>query len=392
MQSSKVGLWIGGLWIDAPVFMAPMAGITDRAFRLLVREFGCGLLYTEMVAARPLVKGDPYALAAVRVSSDERPVAAQILGADPELMADAAEVALEQGADVLDINMGCPVKKVVKKGEGAALMCDFERACAVARAVVRRASSFKAKGAQAMGVPVTVKIRKGWEGTQELAPELAVRLEAEGIAAITVHGRTVEQGYSGRADWGTIKRVKERVRIPVVGNGDILTPKDGIKMIEETGCDAVMVGRAALGRPWFPAQVLAYLKVMAYTQSTHTQLAACAKGNEPGPQCARREDFLEAACRQSARLEPSFSERMGIAKRHLDLLVSEKGEKTACLLMRSHGAWYLRGFAGAAEFRRRLQQASTRKEFEQLFSLAEAAVTAGGRCLSRKEHPCRDQD
>lgn len=335
-------MWIGGLWVGAPVFMAPMAGVTDRAFRLLVRELGCGLLYTEMVAAQPLVRGDGRSLDAARVYPEEYPVAVQILGADPGLVADAAEIALEQGATAVDINMGCPVKKVVKKGEGAALMLDFDRACAVAGAVVRRVSSVKGKA-----VPVTVKIRKGWK-TGEVAPELAERLEAEGIAGITVHGRLVEQGYSGRADWGTIRRVKERVKVPVVGNGDILTPEDGMRMMEETGCDAVMVGRAALGRPWFLAQVIAYIKG----------------------------DDTEEARQESRRLEPSFADRMRIARRHLDLLVSEKGEKTACLLMRSHGAWYLRGFPGAAEFRRRVQRASTRKEFERLFLEAEATVSA----------------
>lgn len=320
-------MWIGGLCISVPVFLAPMAGITDRVFRRLVREFGCGLLYTEMIASQSLVRGSRRSLDAARISPSERPVAVQLLGADPEIMADSADIALDLGASVVDINMGCPVPKVIKKGEGAALMLDFARAREIAGAVVRRVSSSKAGG-----IPVTAKIRKGWEHTGDIAPALSEILEGEGVSAIAVHGRFREQAYSGPADWGTIEQVKKRINIPVIGNGSISVPQDAKRMMEETGCDAVMVGRAVQGRPWFLAQAITCLGVTTN-------------------------------CEGGPLWEPSLSERMDVAVRHLDMLVAELGERAACLKMRSHGAWYLKGFPNAAELRKRVQQAATRVQF-----------------------------
>lgn len=310
---------IGNLKLDGQVFLAPMAGYTDRSFRLLAREMGAALTYTEMVSAQALIHGNQRTRELARVRDEEGPVAIQLFGHDPEVMAKAAQVALELGAALVDLNMGCPTPKVVKNGDGAALMRDPGRAAAIAQAVVEavRASS----GPSGPGsVPVTAKIRKGWDEGSVNAIELAGRLQAAGLQAITVHGRTRNQFYSGCADWEIIGQVKAALDIPVIGNGDIRKAEDVLKMLATTGCDAVMIGRGAIGNPWIFAQANAVLKGLP-------------------PQAL-----------------PSVAERVNVALRHLTMAIEDKGEAIAIRQMRKHLVWYLKGLPGAARLREQINR------------------------------------
>ncbi len=306
----------GALTLARPVMLAPMAGVTDLAFRLLAREMGSALVFTEMVSDKALVYRNERTFDMLRLSERERPVAVQIFGSDPETMARAAALVQERAQpDLIDINMGCPTQKIVKNGEGAALMRDPARARDIVAAVV-----------EASRVPVTVKIRKGWDALHANAPEFAQVLVAAGVSAITVHGRTRDQFYSGAADWGAIREVKLAVDVPVIGNGDVRSPEDAARMLAETGCDAVMIGRAALGNPWIFREVAAYLE----------------SGERLPP--------------------PGPDERLEVAVRHLDMLVELFGERSAVLQMRKHAAWYVRGTTGASQARVRINSAGTRDE------------------------------
>ncbi|HWQ61273.1 MAG TPA: tRNA dihydrouridine synthase DusB, partial [Negativicutes bacterium] len=240
---------IGAIAVAEPVVaLAPMAGVTDLPFRLLAKEMGCSLLYSEMVSYQGLLHNNCHTLDMLRIDDRERPLAVQIFGADPAGMAAAARIVAGAGADFIDINMGCPTPKIVRNGEGSALMRRPELAAAIMAAVV-----------DAVTVPVTVKIRKGWDEGSVNAVEIAALAEQAGVAAIAVHGRTREQFYTGSADWDIIRRVKERVSIPVFGNGDVRTPQDAARLLEFSGCDAIMVGRAAQGNPWIFRQIRHYL-------------------------------------------------------------------------------------------------------------------------------------
>ena len=315
---------IGDIRVDPPLILAPMAGITNRAFRLMCKQAGaCGLVSTEMVSAYALRYGHWRTRAMLDWTDEERPVSAQIFGGDPDVVAEGARIAEQAGADVIEINMGCPVPKVVKTGAGAALLKDLPRARAMISAVVR-----------AVGVPVTVKTRRGWDESEETALEIARMVESLGGAGITVHGRAAVQGYLGRADWGVIQRVKDAVRIPVIGNGDVRTPQDARRMFDETGCDGVMIGRAALGNPWVFRRVHTYLQTGLVLP------------------------------------EPGFDERIEAARRHARLLVECLGEKRAANEMRGHIAWHLKGVPGAAAFRARIMAAQSLADVEDILDEA----------------------
>jgi len=300
---------IGGIRLEHPVVMAPMAGVTDLPYRLIARELGAALVYSELVSAKGICYGNQKTLKLLETDPAERPVGLQIFGGEEAVMMEAARHVAERGPDLLDINMGCPVPKITRNDEGCALMLDPERAGRVVRAVV-----------QAVDLPVTVKIRKGWDAAHVTAPAVARELEKAGVAAIAVHGRTREQFYTGRADWGIIKEVKQAVDVPVIGNGDVCTPQDAARMLEETGCDAVMIGRACLGDPWIFRRVVHYL----------------ATG-----------ELLPM---------PSARDKLTMAVRHLRMAVAFKGEFVAVREMRRPIAWYLKGVPRANRLKQLVQR------------------------------------
>lgn len=307
--------------IPNPVVLAPMAGVTDLVFRRICHEMGCGLLMTEMISDMGLVHSQQRTFRLVEIGEWEHPISVQIFGSDPVPMERAAAIVTEIGGDLIDINMGCPAPKIVKNGEGSALMLDPARAEAIVRAVVRVAKQ-----------PVTVKMRAGWDSDHINAVELAKRVEAAGAAAVAVHGRTREQFYAGKADWGVIARVKQAVRIPVIGNGDIWHPTDAARLLRETGCDGVMIGRGVLGNPWLIKQTVHYLQT-----------------GEMLP-------------------DPNPEERIAMAIRHLRDLVAQKGDYTGPREMRKHAAWYLKGLRGAAQIREQINQAKSQSEMEAVLS------------------------
>ncbi|WP_425059757.1 tRNA-dihydrouridine synthase B [Sporomusa carbonis] len=308
---------IGQIQLKNPVILAPMAGVTDLPFRLLAKEMGCGLVYSEMVSDKGLIYENVHTRKMLAIDERERPVALQIFGSEPDSMAEAARIVARAGADIIDINMGCPTPKIVKNGEGAALMKKPELAYRIIATVVEAAGD----------VPVTVKFRKGWDEQSVNAVDIAKLAERAGAAAVSVHGRTREQFYSGQADWDIIRAVKQAVAIPVTGNGDIRTPQDAKRMLTETGCDGIMIGRGAQGNPWIFRQVARYL----------------ATGELLPP--------------------PALTERINMLLRHLDMLVEHKGEYIGIREMRSHAAWYTKGLPNSAELRLKFNQALSRDDF-----------------------------
>ena len=319
MTATAKVLSIGPVRLSDPVILAPMAGVCDLPYRVIAHRYGAALVCTEMVSDKGLLYHNVHTQDMLRMDPSEHPVSMQIFGADPLTMAKAAEKVERAGADIVDINMGCPVKKVVSNGEGSALMRDLPRAEAIIRAVV-----------QAVSVPVTVKMRTGWNESEFTAPELAKRAEQAGAAAITVHGRTREQFYSGCADREKIRRVVEAVSIPVIGNGDIVDGPSALDMMERTGCQGVMIGRGAQGNPWIFPQIKAYL--------------------QDGT-------ILEV---------PTERERYEQIKEHFEALLAYKGEYIAVREMRSHGAWYTKGLRGAAATRERMNRTKTAQDFFQV--------------------------
>ena len=311
-------LTIGNVTLENNLILAPMAGVTDLPFRLLCKEQGAGLLCTEMVSAKAIYFKNKNTKSLMQILPRERPVSLQLFGSEPELMGFIARQIEEQPFDILDINMGCPARKIVSKGDGSALMRDPDLAAVIVRAV-------KA----AVAHPVTVKFRRGWAEGDETAPAFARRMEAAGADAVAVHGRFAEQLYRGAADWDVIARVREVVGVPVVGNGDVRSGADAVRMIAETGCDAVMIARGAEGNPWLFSQVQ----------------AALAGVPEPAP--------------------PTVEERIAMARRHAELLTHREGRNI--VRMRKHAMWYMAGLPGAAAARGRINYCTTLDDFNQVF-------------------------
>ncbi|MGD8765191.1 MAG: tRNA dihydrouridine synthase DusB [Desulfobacteraceae bacterium] len=305
---------IGSLSLENNVILAPLAGISNLPFRLLAKEAGCGLVYSEMISAYGLVRQSKKTKQLLDSLPEEKPLSAQIFGSDPTTMAEAAKIVEANGADILDINFGCSVKKILKTGSGAALMKRPDLSEAVLKNVRK-----------AVRMPLTIKMRTGWDKSGEQAINIAQIAEACGIDAIAVHPRTATQGFSGHADWSIIAAVKGRVDIPVIGNGDIFNAEDAIKMQAETGCDAVMIGRKAIGYPWIFSQVLAHM---------------------------RGEKI------------PSFSlqQRFAIIRRYLHRSVKYLGEYRACLMMRSRLSWFVKGLPHNSQFRRSIIHISSENE------------------------------
>lgn len=312
-------LQIGNVTLENPYILAPMAGVTDLPFRLLCKEMGAGLICMEMISAKAISFHNKNTEKLMEILPEERPVSMQLFGSDPDLIAEIASQIEERPFDILDLNMGCPVPKVVNNGEGSALMKN-----------PKLAQEIVYKTARAIKKPLTVKIRKGFDDANVNAVEMAKRLEAAGAAAIAVHGRTREQYYSGKADWDIIRQVKEAVQIPVIGNGDVTDPVSAHKMMEETGCDGVMIGRASRGNPWIFRDLVEYDRT----------------GTVPE--------------------KASLSELKEMILRHGQLQLKYKGEYTGIREMRKHVAWYTAGYPHSAAIRRRVNEIETFEQLEEM--------------------------
>ncbi|MBQ4634385.1 MAG: tRNA dihydrouridine synthase DusB [Bacilli bacterium] len=312
---------IGNIEIKNKIVLAPMAGICNSSFRQIIKKFGCGLIYAEMVSDKAISYGNEKTIKMLYMTEEERPIAQQIFGYDVESFKAAAKFIYENmKPDIIDINMGCPVPKVALRAQaGSALLKNPERVREIVEAVVK-----------SVPIPVTIKIRSGWDSKSINAVEIAKICEEAGAQAIAIHGRTRSQGYSGNVDLEIIKEVKKNVKIPVIGNGDIKSCYDAKKMLDYTGCDAIMIGRGVLGNPWLIRECVDYLE----------------KGIEPQ--------------------EISIKEKLEMIKKHLSLLNDQKGEKLACLEMRSHFAWYLKGLPNVNKTKIKLQQATNIKEILEI--------------------------
>lgn len=311
-------MWkIGNVEIKNQIVLAPMAGISNTSYRKIIKEMGAGLIYAEMVSDKAITYGNIKTLDLLKMDESERPIAQQIFGSDVDSFVTAAKkIEREMKPDIIDINMGCPVPKIaVRSQAGASLLKNPDKIYEIVKAVVKSVS-----------IPVTVKIRSGWDNNSINATEVAKQIERAGAKAITIHARTRAQGYSGKADWSIIKNVKESVSIPVIGNGDVTSCYLAKKMLDETGCDAVMIGRGVLGNPWLIKECIDYLE----------------NGIEPK--------------------EISPKEKIAMLKRHFDLLVQDKTESLAILEIRTHALWYIKGLKGSASIKNQICQTKTKED------------------------------
>ena len=306
-------LKIGNVELPNNLILAPMAGVTNRPFRIICKKYGAGMVCTEMASSRAMFHNDLKTKRLLNTEGEERPISMQIFGSDEESMMYATEQ-VSKIADIVDINMGCPAPKVVKNGDGSKLLLDLEKAEKILIAVVNKST-----------VPVTLKIRKGWDKENIVAVEIAKIAERVGISAIIVHGRTRSEFYTGKADWDIIKKVKENVKIPVIGNGDVIDGETAKRMFEYTGVDGIMIGRGSFGRPWIFKEIIEYL--------------------ENGKKIE----------------EPNNQEKLEVIKRHIDLAVEEKGE-IAVKELRKHIAWYTKNLKNSSEFRNSINQIETKEE------------------------------
>lgn len=311
---------IGSLSIDNNTVLAPLAGITNLPFRLIAKKGGCGLVCSEMISSNGLVFGAKKTLGMLESFPDEKPVSFQIFGSDPSVMAEAAKIVETSGADILDINFGCSVKKIVKSGAGVVLMKDPGKAEAILKAVRK-----------AIKIPLTIKMRTGWEKTGEDAVLIAKIAEACGADAVAVHPRTANQGFRGKADWSVISKVKKSISIPVIGNGDIIVAEDAFEMINQTDCNGLMIGRSAIGNPWIFSQVKAVME-----------------GKPVQP--------------------VSIARRFEAMKEYLKVTVEYLGEKQACFMMRSRLGWFVKGLISSGRFRESIKQISSENEAQEIIS------------------------
>ncbi|MGL5531023.1 MAG: tRNA dihydrouridine synthase DusB [Culicoidibacterales bacterium] len=313
---------IGDIEIDNPVALAPMAGVCNASFRTLIKRFGAGLIYAEMVSDKAVHFRNEKTLKMLYVDPLEHPMAMQIFGSEKEIFVEAAKfVEANCASDIIDINMGCPVPKITKNEAGAKLLQDEDKVYEIVKAVV-----------DAVEKPVTVKMRIGWDNQSINVVNNALAVEAAGAKLVAVHGRTAKQMYTGTADWDYIRQVKEAVSIPVLGNGDVKTPQDAKRMMDETGCDGVMIGRAALGNPWMIQQTAHYLQTG---------------------------ELLS---------EPTAREKILVANEHLANLVDLKGERVGSREMRAHAAWYIKGLKGSARVKDLINHTQTAQEMEKLLN------------------------
>ena len=313
---------IGNLKLDFPFFLAPMAGVTDYAYRVIAKEFGAGVVYSEFVSAHGIIRKNEKTLNMIKFSEFERPIGIQIFGDTPQVMENAAKLVYDKfRPDLIDINYGCPVPKVTNKGAGSAALKDLCLMEDITEAVVKAVDK----------IPVTVKMRAGWNSEGIVSTEAGINLEKIGVKAITLHPRTTVQMYKGSANWDLIKELKDNVKIPVIGNGDIKSIDDINRMFSHTKCDGIMIGRAALGNPWFFTQIKKYLL---------------------------NEDFEEI----------TIDERLEICKKHLELLVQTHGEVVGSNNMKKHFAWYFKGLKNASMYRKKFVLAKNYSEMKDILS------------------------
>ncbi|MDP6852376.1 MAG: tRNA dihydrouridine synthase DusB [Candidatus Marinimicrobia bacterium] len=312
---------IGKLQIDNPLFLAPMAGVTDHPFRVICRQHGAGVVYTEFVSSNGIIRENMKTLEMMKFTEDERPIGIQLFGEYPEVVGKSAKMVVEMlNPDIIDINYGCPVPKVTKKGAGSAALKDLCLMDDITQAVVEAVPQ----------TPVTVKMRAGWDANHIVSTEAGIRMEEIGVSAITLHPRTTSQQFSGHANWELIKELKDEVNLPVIGNGDVNSPQDYINMKTTTGCDGVMIGRAALGNPWI------------FKQIVHSHKT------------------------QSLAEEPLVAQRLNIARQHFTMLRDYYDEKLCVNLTKKHFSYYFKGFPGASAWRKLLMKTNTVTELDSV--------------------------